>query len=78
MGLQLSRKSGRRFGDLLLEQLYGIANVAKPAPDPLGHALRTHLAVQGEVGVKMRLPSRKFRPRKRRFLIQGQTPPLPT
>jgi hypothetical protein len=39
MGLQLSRWSSRRFGVLLLEQLYGNANVGKPAPDPLGHAL---------------------------------------
>lgn len=34
MGLQLSRWSSRRFGVLLLEQLYGNANVGKPAEIP--------------------------------------------
>jgi hypothetical protein len=43
MGLQLSRWSNRRFGVLLLEQLYGNANVAKPALI-LGHALIAQLA----------------------------------
>jgi hypothetical protein len=45
MGLQLSRWSSRRFGVLLLEQLYGNANVGKPAPDPLGHAHISELCV---------------------------------
>jgi hypothetical protein len=45
MGLQLSRWSNRRFGVLLVEQLYGNANAGKPAPDPLGHARLSALPV---------------------------------